>query len=96
MSRSQVASSSASTHGLVGEGACRDAALHPSREERGQDLDQPQGVVDALVVAPVGGVDVLLDRLVVERAVGEAIEGEDVESLLVEKRAELLEAITVE
>ena len=80
--------------GFVGKRACRDAALHPSREESGQDLDQTQGVVDALVVAPVGSVDVLLDGLVVERAIGEAIAGEDVEPLLVEERAELGETIT--
>ena len=78
---------------LVRAGHRADRALEPGLvgQERGQQLGQAVGVLEARLVEPVGEVDILLDARAVERAVGKAVDGEDVEAAVPEELAERLQ-----
>ena len=74
----------------------RDAAVDATRQERLQDSDQVERVVDPGIVTPVRRVDVGLDRRAVERSVGEAVDDGDVQPFAVEERAKLAQPIALE
>ena len=74
---------------LVGERSRRDSAFDAGRQQCLEDGDEIQRVTDARLVAPVGRVHVRLHRSSVERAVWKTVDDRDVESLVVEKRAQL-------
>src|SRR5690606_32641394 len=67
--------------GAPGEGKGGDAAVGDVvGEQSGEDPGQRDGVVQAFWVAPVRGVDAVLDLLGAEALVGEAVEGDDLEA----------------
>ncbi|GAB3901663.1 hypothetical protein GCM10027612_65450 [Microbispora bryophytorum subsp. camponoti] len=75
--------------GAPGEGKRRDRALgHVVGQQRGEDLGQVEGVGEPFRFRPVGPVDPQFHDLVVEAAVREAVEGDDLEPLLVQPGAQ--------
>ena len=88
--------SSAGHPGLVRQWRGRDAAIEPYGQQRPQDLDQIERVVDPGVVPPVGRVDVGLDWSAVKRSVREAVDDGDIQTLAIEVRAKLAQPVALE
>ena len=76
---------------LEGAGQSADTAFHPGREEFGQQVEQEIGIGQAFRGGPIGAVNVFLDAGLVELAIGEAVDGEDVAGVGIQPMAELAE-----
>ena len=83
-------------HALYESGAVETPPSTPLGQERLQNSDQVERVVDPGIVTPVGRVDVGLDRRAVERSVGEAVDDGDVQPFAIEERAKLAQPIALE
>ena len=81
---------------LVRQGRSRDAAIQSVWQQPRQDGDQVERVADALLVAPVGCVDIGFDRGAMERPMRKSVDQCDIQSALVEKATELVEPIVLE
>ena len=69
----------------------RHRADHPFRQKRRQDLGGAIGVAQPLRRKPIRLINVLLHAAPMEWAVGERVDGEDVQILASEKRTKLVE-----
>ena len=78
----RAASAAPRTRALYAPGHGADRPLEPGLvgQERGQQLGQTVGVPEARLIEPVGEIHLFLDARTVERSVGEAVDGEDVEA----------------
>ena len=82
--------------GFVGERRRRDAAVHSCGQERLEDPNQIERVLDPRIVAPVWRVDARLDRRAVEVAVREAIDHGDVQAVVIQEFPELLQPVAAQ
>ena len=64
--------------GFVGDRYGADAAGHARRQQFGQDVEEPPGVLQPFRLGPVGGVHLFLDPLTVELPIREPVDGEHV------------------
>ena len=62
------------------------------RQQRCHQVRKLVGIFEPSFIAPVGQVDLLLDRLAVERPIGKAVDGEDVQIVRAQKADELCQA----
>ena len=72
-----------------GAGNGRDGTDDIGRQQRGQYLRDAIGIMEPFRHAPIGLVNVLLDRAAMKRAIRKGVDGEDVQSMIGEKAAEL-------
>ena len=74
--------------GLEPQRRALDRRVDALAADLGQDVGHVHRVLGALVGAPVGLVDLLLDQRVLERAIGKGVDGVEVHVVVVEERLE--------
>src|SRR5262249_43510519 len=70
-----------------------DRALFTDRRERGEDARETDRIFDAILLQPIGSIDVLFDARAVELSKREAVDGEDVEIFFAQKFGEAFQLV---
>ena len=82
--------------GFVGERRGGDTPFQAGRQELLQDLDEPERIIQPRRLPPIRGKDLVLHPGAVKGAVGEAVQGENIEVVGRQKVLEGREAVTGE